>query len=100
MTRYALIFPLVFALSACNTYLAPPYEQPPIDPPQVPYACKAEFAENFDQPLQVADSLIRYAGFSPDCSKMYTVDEARQTLRVIDLNTREVTELVPGVYLA
>jgi hypothetical protein len=31
---------------------------------------------------------------------MYTVDEARQNLRVIDLQTREVTELVPGVYLA
>lgn len=100
MTRFALIIPFLFALSACNTYLAPPHEEPPIDPPQVPYACKAEFAQNFDQPLQVADTVIRYAGFSPDCSKMYTVDEARQNLRVIDLETREVTELVPGVYLA
>jgi hypothetical protein len=100
MIRFALIIPFIFALSACNTYPAPPHEDPPIDPPQIPYACKAEFAMNFDQPLQVADTVIRYAGFSPDCSKMYTVDEAVQKLRVIDLETREVTELSSNIYLA
>jgi len=100
MSRFALIIPVVFALCACNSYPLPPQEEPPVDPPQVPYACKAEFARNFDQPFQVADQVIRYAGFSPDCSRMYTVDEARQNLRVIDLKTREATELVPGVYTA
>jgi hypothetical protein len=100
MTRFALIIPFVFALSACNTYPLPPHEDPPIDPPQIPYACKAEFAQNFDQPLLVADTVIRYAGFSPDCSKMYTVDEAVQLLRVIDLDTRKTTEYRTGIYTA
>jgi hypothetical protein len=100
MIRFALIIPFVFTLSACNSYPLPAHEDPPVDPPQTPYACKPGFAEQFNEPFRVADGLVRYAGFSPDCSRMYTVDEARQTLRVIDLQTREITELVPGVYTA
>ncbi len=100
MIRFALIIPWLFALSACSTYPLPPREDPIVNPPQTPYACKAEFAEEFDQPFKVADGLVRYAGFSPDCSKMYTVDEARQDLRVVDLVTRESTEVGSGVYTA
>ena len=101
MIRFALIIPFLFALSACNTYPLPPSDPvDPVDPVDPPYACTLEFAKTFDQPFQVADTVIRYARFSPDCSKMYTVDEARQRLRIIDLETREATELNAGVYTA
>lgn len=100
MIRVALIVPFLLALSACNSYPLPAHQDPPVDPPKPPYACTPEFAGEFDQPFRVADGLVRYAGFSPNCSKMYTVDESRQDLRVIDLQTRESTKAGSGIYTA
>jgi dipeptidyl aminopeptidase/acylaminoacyl peptidase len=92
MKRSAALFSVLFAFSACGTNPLPPF-QDPTDPDEIPFACKLEFSKVFEEPFQVTEVPVRSATFSPDCSKLCSIDNAEQRLRVTDLKARKTVVL-------
>ncbi|MBW1808497.1 MAG: hypothetical protein JRJ87_09915 [Deltaproteobacteria bacterium] len=91
--RYRSVFFLLAALisGGCTNYSSSQDPDPVVV--ELPHTCKHDFATNFDDPFLVTDGMMQSAAFSPDCTKLITIDAARQRLRVTNLETRTTTEL-------
>jgi hypothetical protein len=100
--RYSLVFFLLTVLisGGCTSYSSSSDPDPDPVVIELPVTCKHDFATKFSEPFLATSGMMQSAAFSPDCTRLITIDAAEQRLRVTDLETRTTTELDSDVQQA